>query len=263
MKTYYDLSFWDKRAQQDVNFSSVVAPDDKIGLKTKYLNIIHQKYIGKEILELAANSSILDFGCGVGRLSQWDIFKNHFHVGIDRSPRMIEVAKTYFIKSKNVTFNSYDGETIPYINNSFDCIISIGVLQHVIDDNSLMNLLNEFSRVLKSNGKILLFEQTSDIEKFEYIESNIAFKKIRTIENYINLFNPNFKFEVSKKTDGLVSYGFFYRSLYIFSQLHLSFIKPFIKWFVRFDQLYYYFITKLHILKPKRLDTFILFRKKN
>ena len=39
MVNKYYPNIWDERANQNVEFSSVIAPDDKLGLKAEYINI--------------------------------------------------------------------------------------------------------------------------------------------------------------------------------------------------------------------------------
>ena len=47
----------------------------------------------------------------------------------------------------------YDGKTIPFDNNTFDCILSSEVFEHMFNINEIMN---ELSRVLKKGGVILI-----------------------------------------------------------------------------------------------------------
>lgn len=47
----------------------------------------------------------------------------------------------------------YDGETIPFENNSFDSIVSTKVLEHLF---TIYELLEEFYIVLKPNGKAVI-----------------------------------------------------------------------------------------------------------
>src|ERR1017187_4008081 len=107
MVNKYYPNIWDERANQNVEFSSVIAPDDKLGLKAEYINIVDKRIIEKEIYKFTNGSTILDFCCGIGRLSQWNIFKNYKYTGIDQSVKMIEVAERYFGANKNLSFVSY------------------------------------------------------------------------------------------------------------------------------------------------------------
>ena len=260
MPTSNDITYWNEEAKKDTNFSSVISPDDKIGLKAKYVNTINKNCLEPEILKLKSGSTILDFGCGVGRLSQWKAFNKHKYIGIDRSENMVKAAQGYFGSNKNLTFITYTGEKLPFDNNSLDCIIAIWVLQHILDDDHLQHLLNEFKRILKDNGNIFLIEQISHEEHAEYLKNGVVYKKHRTLARYKELFSENYSFVLSNKTDGLVSHGLFYKSLNVFSRLHFSFIKYGILFLIVLDGIYYHFIRRF--FNPKWIDTFILFSKK-
>lgn len=87
---------------------------------------------------------ILDFGCGSKPYEQ--LFLNaEKYIGID-----IKVSGHNHKDSKVDFF--YNGETIPFEDNSFDCVVCFEVLEHVfnIDD-----VCREIARVLKPNGLFL------------------------------------------------------------------------------------------------------------
>ena len=257
-----NIDHWNDVAKDDVDFSSVVDPGDKSGLKIDYINRIDKKYIETEISKLPESSKILDFGCGSGRLIQWNIFNKHVYSGVDISQNMIDAAKRKFGNNKNMSFTSYNGQELPFENNSFDCIVAVSVLQYVIDDQNLKGLFNEFARILKIKGKVLLIEQIADEEKYDYFKNGVIHKKFRPVKKYFDFFSENFNFISSKQTDGLISYGLFYKSLNIFSRLNFTFLKNIMSWFINFDDAYYYLTKKLNILKPIWLNTFIVIEKK-
>ena len=104
----------------------------------------------------------LDFGCGVGRLTQ--ALADHFDqvVGVDVAAPMIEQAKDY---------NRY-GERCRYLVNatddlrqfqdaSFDFVFSVIVLQHV-GTALAMRYIAEFARVLRPRG-VAMFQVPSEI----------------------------------------------------------------------------------------------------
>jgi ubiquinone/menaquinone biosynthesis C-methylase UbiE len=102
----------------------------------------------------------LDFGCGVGRLTQ--ALARHFEIcyGIDIATSMIDLAKTY---------NRYGDKCKYFVNrvnnlslfddNQFDLICSALVLQHMKPEYS-MKYIGEFLRVLKKGG-LLIFQLPS------------------------------------------------------------------------------------------------------
>jgi ubiquinone/menaquinone biosynthesis C-methylase UbiE len=60
--------------------------------------------------------------------------------------------KNYF---KKITFNTCGIEKMPYIDKFFNKVICISSLEH-LENNIILDGLNEFYRVLKNDGKVLL-----------------------------------------------------------------------------------------------------------
>ena len=107
----------------------------------------------------AARGSALDFGCGVGRLTQ-SLAKHFDHVdGVDISESMIALANQYNVSERcRFTVNSA-GTLAGFPANSYDFICSIIALQH-IPPRYIRNYLQEFLRMLKPNG-VLAFQLPS------------------------------------------------------------------------------------------------------
>jgi ubiquinone/menaquinone biosynthesis C-methylase UbiE len=118
----------------------------------KLLDSIHEKYIFKRRVNVLSdaisllipkNSSVLDIGCGDGLIDRLILQKRPDVkiTGLDvliRDKTFIEVIK-------------FDGNSIPYPDNSFDCAMFIDVLHHTTDP---MILLKEAARV--SNKSIVI-----------------------------------------------------------------------------------------------------------
>ena len=115
------------------------------------------------ITEEKKDQKVLDVGCGSGaftiRLAQMG-FQT---VGVDISPRMIEVAKKLTLERerererlKNVEYYVSDLLNLPFDVNSFDIIFAGAALHHLPDD--LDKCAVEFYRILKPNGKVFMFE---------------------------------------------------------------------------------------------------------
>jgi ubiquinone/menaquinone biosynthesis C-methylase UbiE len=105
--------------------------------------------------------SILDVGCGLGRLSLWLAPRVKTIIGVDISSEMISVAKrrTATLNLPNAEFLVTDGRTLPFEDDHFDLIICIGTLKYVMDDDDLSLLIGEMCRVLAPGGHIAVIEQ--------------------------------------------------------------------------------------------------------
>jgi SAM-dependent methyltransferase len=102
----------------------------------------------------------LDFGCGVGRLTQ-ALARRHQHVvGADISPVMIDLARALNRYPDRAEYICTTATGLAALRDaSFDCIYSNIVLQHVAPELSVQ-YVNEFFRLLEPNG-LLVFQLPS------------------------------------------------------------------------------------------------------
>ena len=95
---------------------------------------------------------VLDFGCGVGRLTQalGDFFQECD--GVDISPAMIERAREFNRHGDRCRYhvNSRDDLTI-FDDNTFDCVYTNIVLQHM-EPKYALNYIGEFLRIIVPGG---------------------------------------------------------------------------------------------------------------
>jgi 2-polyprenyl-3-methyl-5-hydroxy-6-metoxy-1,4-benzoquinol methylase len=138
-------------------------------------------------------SRALDFGCGIGRVTQ--ALATHFENvdGIDIAPSMIDLAKSYNRSDRvHYTLNNKNSLDM-FDDNTFDFIYSVGVLQHM-HPRFQENYLSEFLRILSPDG-LLFFELPSEYKSlkqkilFNFMLQDIKFahifywKKIRKGES--------------------------------------------------------------------------------
>jgi SAM-dependent methyltransferase len=105
-------------------------------------------------LELARGSA-LDFGCGVGRLTQ--ALAAHFSrvTGVDVSPRMLALANDFNGFPSRVSYvNNQRNDLSVFGAGAFDFIISNIVLQHVAPELAL-GYIGEFFRLLAPGGALV------------------------------------------------------------------------------------------------------------
>lgn len=94
---------------------------------------------------------VLDFGCGVGRLSNALAEHASTVTGVDIAASMIERAKRLNQHGERIRFLDYDGHTLPFPDAGFDSVVSLVVLQHTPPETQLAALL-ELRRVVRPGG---------------------------------------------------------------------------------------------------------------
>jgi len=94
------------------------------------------------------NKKILDFGCGIGSSSS--IFDPDNYLGVDCDSRRIHYARN--IHSKH-NFDVLDGYSIPVPENSFDYILVISVLHHIVEDHIIWRQFDNRQWRLSRNAK--------------------------------------------------------------------------------------------------------------
>lgn len=130
-----------------------------------YDSVINEWYFNQTINKVLNNITksefkLVDVGCGTGnllfRLSQ--LYPQAQLTGIDISESMIEVARKKLKKEINLHVLSADNITI-LEPNSCDYIVCSHSLHH---HKSVSRTLNEFKRILKNNGAIIITDGTLD-----------------------------------------------------------------------------------------------------
>lgn len=107
-------------------------------------------------LNLEGNESILDIGCGDGKIT-FEI-ANRLHegkiVGVDSSKEMIHLATKSFQSGRcsNLSFKHCDARNLPF-NNEFDIVFSNAALHWVKDHRPIIQGISDS---LKPNGRVLL-----------------------------------------------------------------------------------------------------------
>lgn len=105
-------------------------------------------------IECAKPKYILDAGCGRGFYSHasalFSFVKKIY--GIDINKKYLQIAKTH-CTNKKIVLKESSLYSLPFADNTFDCIIFSEVLEHLSNEKKA---LNELSRVLKQDGMLLL-----------------------------------------------------------------------------------------------------------
>ena len=113
-------------------------------------------------LKLEKNSKILDVGTGEGRMAITLALNNYLVITGELESDESEYAKRdWLVSAKKVevdhliTYTPFNAEKMPFEDESFDIVFIAGTLHHIEDYQAAYN---ESVRVIKTNGKICIFE---------------------------------------------------------------------------------------------------------
>ncbi len=106
-------------------------------------------------MSISKTSTVMDVGCGIGRIMKPMSQKVKKVVGVDVSGKMIGFAKEYLKGINNIELFVNDGNSFPEIQSeSIDFVYSMTTFQHMSLKGVIENNIKEISRVLKPGGKL-------------------------------------------------------------------------------------------------------------
>lgn len=154
-----------------------------------------QDIIIKFLSYLKKNAKVLDLGSGTGKDVNFFRSKGFDASGIDYSKQMIEYAKSTYGNH----FTCLDVREINKINNTYDGIFSLAVLQH-IHPSDIDMVFSNLKMILKIDGIICLITKYGEGVEWDNRLGNsfkraAAFYKITELENYMAKYNFNVIFK--------------------------------------------------------------------
>ena len=202
---------WDEFGKQDPLWSILTDPtkkgnkwtpeeffktgEEEIESVLTYLNSLGVAY---------PRNRALDFGCGVGRLTQALCYHFNECYGIDIAPSMIELAKTYNRYGSQCKYYINDSESMNiFESNYFDFIYSKIVLQHIRPEFT-KNYLKEFMRIIAPGG-LLVFQVPSEpapVESLNLLEDS-AYKADIKLQEALITAKPSSKTAIQVKVKNI------------------------------------------------------------
>jgi SAM-dependent methyltransferase len=113
------------------------------------------------ILQLSHDAQILDFGSGDGKM-----IKILHTLGY---PNVIGLEPDKLLLEEDGAAHSVvigAGPEIPFINRSFDAIISNSVLHHLPDEETISKTITEFRRILRPGGLLAYVEPSKTVTRY-------------------------------------------------------------------------------------------------
>jgi ubiquinone/menaquinone biosynthesis C-methylase UbiE len=97
---------------------------------------------------------VLDVGCGTGTTDQFLVARVGSLLGVDISEEMLAQARE---SVRDAEYRWYDGEKLPFPDETFDVVLAICVLHHV-PESRRYKFVSEMVRVARSGGIVAVFE---------------------------------------------------------------------------------------------------------
>ena len=170
--TYPDTEFQVFKKQYNAiwpeHWDTADSPQFPYNLASKYL--------------VSSQSRVLDIACGFGAGSKILLDNGAKEVvGVDISEEVIQHCKVKYYGVENLSFLMGDGLKIDFSASSFDLIVTIHTMEHIIDDTKFLKNLHKW---MKPNAIIIL--EVPLLMKYPFFESNEPYGDGHIREYYTN-----------------------------------------------------------------------------
>ena len=143
--TVWDKVWAEKSIENAANTISLNSADLHVKTHLPFVN---------ELLATFEDSLILEAGCGTGEWVFYVEKLKNYCVGIDLAKITLQNVQGFASKRNSTTaFVLGDIRNLPFSSNSFDYVLSFGVIEHFPDPSAL---LSNMFRILKPSGKALI-----------------------------------------------------------------------------------------------------------
>lgn len=115
----------------------------------------------------AGFKKLLDLGCGIGRHAILFAGNNFKVDAFDLSEEGVKKLNK-LSRQKNLLIKTRTGDmlSLPYEDNSFDCLLAYHVVYHT-DDNGIKKVMSEIKRVLKNQGEAYITFNSQNSSAFK------------------------------------------------------------------------------------------------
>jgi len=205
--------YWTKKKTKSQDIYRIIASFYRRCIIKRTLNHFIEK-------EFKNGSKLLHAGAGTGQVDT-DILKSYDITALDISPEALKLYKFYNgNKAKVIVASIFD---IPSRSLSYDGVYNLGVHEHfTMEENE--KILKEFARVLKPNGKIVLFwppkfgVSVIFLNSLHFLLNNILGKKIQLHPEEISLIKSKRQVSDLLKKAGFKPLGLYFGPIDLFTQ---------------------------------------------
>lgn len=130
---------------------------------------------------------VLDVGCGNGYVLAKYAAEGAEVFGIDITQAGIDVCNQRFAYERlRGDFRVADAQALPFADNTFDCVCSMGVLHHVPDTQQA---LDEIFRILKPSGRLIVMFYHRHSAKYQFMYRVWSWTTGKSMQQLVNEFD--------------------------------------------------------------------------
>jgi SAM-dependent methyltransferase len=157
--------YWDERARENALYfvdNEVDYDDPDTDAFWRRGEEVVDRMLDMVDLSPSPNDSVLDIGCGIGRLTRALATRTKRVYGLDVSGEMLRLAREHNADLSNVEWLHGDGQGLGVVDDSsVDGCFSHVVFQHIPDPRITLNYVREMGRVLRPDGWALFQVSTN------------------------------------------------------------------------------------------------------
>ncbi len=148
----------------------------------------HRYYFVKELVK---DMTVCDIACGEGYGSSLLASVAKSVTGVDIDASTIELAQKKYCNTPNLKYIQSDALSSSLQNNEFDVVVSFETLEHLKEHDTL---LNEFSRILKTDGILMISTPDKNVYSAKDTSHNHFHEKELTASEFDLLISQKFKY---------------------------------------------------------------------
>lgn len=160
--------------------------------------LVNNRWSRKRVLKLAKkllgyietgdDTDFLDIGCGNGEVAKYIAQTYRGNVtGIDIDPEQVKIARDSDGDIPHLKYLEADSTDLPFEDDSFDVVLSFGVLHHI---DNWDDALEEIKRVLRKGGyfiygDIIYPEAITDMDKSSGFSFGLATVDVGEVDSFL------------------------------------------------------------------------------
>lgn len=157
--------YWDEKARENALFyvdNRVSYDDPDLAEFWRGGDEVLDRLLEEADASIGSEDTVVDIGCGVGRITRALAARTQYVYGVDVSSEMLARAAQHNAHLENVEWLHGDGRSLGVLGDeSADGCLSHVVFQHIPDPDVTLNYVREMGRVLRPGGWALFQVSTN------------------------------------------------------------------------------------------------------